>query len=65
MNNYTHTEDVRESIIYLYNNTKDDESFKEWGEVSELKYLFRSSQKWTRQQANDFLVAAWNYLGFE
>lgn len=65
LNNYTLTEDVRESIIYLYNNTKDDGSFKEWREVSELKYLFRSSQKWTRQQANDFLVAAWNYLGFE
>jgi len=65
LNNNTHTDDARESIIYLYNNTKDNESCKEWGEVSELKYLFRTSQKWTRQQANDFLVSAWNYLGFK
>ena len=65
LNNHTHTENIRQSIIYLFNNTKSDESCREWGEVSELKYLFRSSQKWTRQQANDFLVAAWNYLGFK
>ena len=65
LNNNTHTDDVRESIIYLYNNTKDNESCKEWREVSELKYLFRTLQKWTRQQANDFLGSAWNYLEFE
>lgn len=55
---------VREAIIYLYSATKDEAPCKEWGEVSELKYLFRLSQKWTRQQANDFLLAAWNYVGF-
>ncbi|HER24279.1 MAG TPA: nucleotidyltransferase [Candidatus Atribacteria bacterium] len=65
LNNYTHTEDVRESIIYLCNKTKDYEDCKEWGEVSELIYLFRPLQKWTRQEANNFLRAAWNYIGFE
>jgi len=63
--NATYAEDVRESLIFLYNNTKSDELCKEWGEVSELKYLFRTSQKWTREQANAFTIAAWNYVGFE
>jgi predicted nucleotidyltransferase len=61
----TYTEDVRNCIIYLFNNTDTDEKCKDWGEVSELKYLFNSYQKWTRSQANDFLLSAWQYLGFK
>ena len=61
--NTTYTSNVKNSIVYLYENTKIDESCHEWGEVSELKYLFRTSQKWTREQANAFTVAAWNYAG--
>lgn len=60
-----YSDDVRSSIIYLYENTKTDAICKDWGEVGELKYLFGSHQKWTRDQANAFTVAAWNYLGFE
>ncbi len=56
---------VRNTLVFLYNNTKSYETCSEWGEVSELKYLFRDSQPWTRQQANDFILAAWNYVGFE
>ena len=59
--NATYTEDVKNSIIYLYENTKDYDLCSEWGEVSELKYMFRPAQKWTREQANSFIVAAWNY----
>lgn len=62
--NSTYTEDLRRVLAHLYNQTKGDGSCSEWGEVSELKYLFRGSQKWTRQQANDFLLAAWRYVGF-
>ncbi|MEJ0011259.1 MAG: nucleotidyltransferase [Bauldia sp.] len=54
---------VRGALVSLFGNTQTDATCSEWGEVSELKYLFRPSQKWTRQQANDFVVAAWNYLG--
>lgn len=61
----TLTSDVRESLVYLFNNTIRDEDCSEWGEVSELKYLFRSTQKWTRQQAHNFIDAAWDYIGFE
>lgn len=61
--NNTYTADVQAALAFLYKKTKDDAPCKEWGEVSELKYLFRPSQKWTRQQANVFTVAAWNYVG--
>jgi len=62
--NDTWTERLKHSIIYLYENTKDDSSCKEWGEVSELLYLFHSSRKWNRADVNDFLVQASNYLEF-
>lgn len=34
-----------------------------WLEVNECKYLFHSSQEWTRQDARAFAKAGWNYLG--
>lgn len=58
-------DDLRNSLIHLYNHTKTDAECSEWGEVSELKYLFRGPQKWTRQQANDFVLAAWQHVGFQ
>ncbi len=63
--NYTTFYDVlRNAIVYLYAELG-KESSDEWGEVSELKYLFGSNQKWTKQQARKLLVAAWNYVGYE
>lgn len=59
----SYMQDVREILIYLYNNTKDDSPCSEWGEISELKYLFRGPQPWTRPQANAFILRAWQYLG--
>ncbi|MBI4305605.1 MAG: nucleotidyltransferase [Chloroflexi bacterium] len=61
----TRRADLRYALAHLFNETRDDESCKEWGEINELKYLFRSSQPWTRQSANRFLHEAWNYVGFE
>lgn len=56
---------VRACLAFLFNNTRKDEECSEWGEVSELKYLFRPTQKWTRQQAHSFIDAAWDYIGYE
>lgn len=55
---------VRAVLAELFNNTIDDEKCSEWGEVSELKYLFKGSQPWTRQSAHQFLNDAWNYIGY-
>jgi hypothetical protein len=61
---YTYTGDVEAALVFLYEHTKTDEPCREWAEVSELKYLFYPGQKWTREQANAFIVAAWNYAEF-
>ena len=56
---------VRAVLAYLFNNTINDADCKEWGEVSGLKYLFRTSQPWTRNSAHQFLNDAWDYIGFK
>lgn len=60
--NSQYSDDVEESLTYLFRNTETDDLCREWGEVSELKYLFNPYQKWTRQQAHDFITTAWTYL---
>jgi hypothetical protein len=53
---------LRESLVYLFNNTMNDEACSEWGEVSELKYLFRTLQPWTRIGTHKFISDLWDYL---
>ncbi|MFH1776311.1 MAG: nucleotidyltransferase [Candidatus Omnitrophota bacterium] len=62
---YSYSDDVRACLTFLYNNTSSDDKCNDWGEVSELKYLFRGGQKWTREQAHNFISSAWNYIGFK
>jgi hypothetical protein len=64
-NHSSYRDDVRYVLMHTFNHTLSDDPCNEWGEVNELKYLFRPSQPWTRQQAHDFLSAAWDYLGFQ
>lgn len=61
----TYKQMVRAVLAELFNNTITDENCSEWGEVSELKYLFKGSQPWTRQSAHQFLSDAWDYIGYE
>ena len=56
---------LRESLVHLFNSTMSDENCGEWGEVSELKYLFRASQPWTRTGTHKFISDLWDYLGLE
>ncbi|MCI5134082.1 MAG: nucleotidyltransferase [Candidatus Electrothrix sp. AW2] len=56
---------VRSVLAELFNNTLYDDNCSEWGEVNELKYLFRGSQPWTRQGAHQFLSDSWDYIGYE
>ncbi len=61
----SYSDDLRAALIHLFNATKTVDGCKEWGEVSELKYLFSSGQKWNREQAHNFILAAWQYVGFK
>jgi len=61
----TYTADVRWALAHLFNNTMKLDACKEWGEINELKYLFRQSQPWTMEQAHSFTSAAWDHIGFK
>lgn len=63
----TWTDIVRGVILHIWNElegAEPTESSKRWLEPNECKYLFHSSQPWTRQDGRDFVKAAWNYLGY-
>jgi hypothetical protein len=49
---------VMDAINFLIDKTADYENVKEWGEVNELKYLFRSTQPWSRGKVHEFLKDA-------
>ena len=59
-----YSDDLREIITMAWNATKTDQRCEQWVEVNERKWLFRTTQPWTREQANGFLLAAWHYVGF-
>ena len=61
----TYTAIVRHLLADLWNCTRKDDDCSEWCEVNELKYLFRLAQPWTRQEANEFLQAARDYIGYQ
>lgn len=62
----TWTETVRGVISHVFHGLEGAEPQVEaerWREVSECKYLFDSSQSWSRADGRAFAHAAWNYLG--
>ncbi len=61
-NNSTLTDDVRNSLTYLIDDTSTQQKCSEWGEVSELLYLFRAFRKFSREEVNEFLKDSYNYL---
>lgn len=61
---YSWTDRLQHSIVYLYENTTELEKCKEWGEVSDILYLFHSGRKWTHYDVNTYLVQMWNYLEY-
>ncbi|PGY94669.1 nucleotidyltransferase domain-containing protein [Bacillus cereus] len=61
-NNTTYTEDIQKVLNYLIENTSTADKCKEWGEVSDLLYLFHSSKQYTRQEVNTFLNDVYKYL---
>ena len=61
----SYTATVRHMMADVWSRTRKDEDSIEWGEVNELKYLFRPMQPWNRQQVNSFLHTAWNYTGYK
>ncbi len=63
--NDTHESRVQESIRHLYFATQEQEiECEEWGEVSEMLYLFSNDKKWNIDIVNQFLGQVWHYMEF-
>lgn len=62
-NNDSHYDRIKAIVTYLYNETKKEEIINDWGEVSELKYVFRGKNR-SIEDANYFVLKAWQYVGF-
>jgi hypothetical protein len=60
----TYSDELREVLRSLYLATQAEATCSEWGEVNELKYLFRPVQPWSREDGNAFLLAAWRHVGY-
>ena len=62
--NYTYTDRLKGVLYHIYSHTKKNSNrCDDWGEVSELLYLFRKGKGWTKKDAEDFATKAWNYVG--
>lgn len=59
----TWTATVRGTLVHLWGALETHEKCGEWGQVSEMLYLFRG--KYSRQDAREFVQAAWNWLEFQ
>ena len=62
--NDTWTKRVKDAIVYLYHHTNRDDECKDWGEVSELLYLFRGNRKWSREDVHNYMQQMWTYMGY-
>ncbi len=55
---------MRAVLAFLYDAISENAKCADWREVNNIKLLFSTSQKWTRQQAHDFVLQAWRQIGF-
>lgn len=58
-----YVDDVRSVLHYLFQGTKLLGDSDDWTEINRQKWLFHSSQPWTRADANRFVADAWDYVG--
>ena len=61
-NSNLYSKDLVSILHYLLQQLPNIDNCKEWGEVNELKYLFRISQPWTRDQAYSFISGCRKYI---
>lgn len=59
----TYQDMTKAVITKIWQDMGDFEQHNKYAEVSDLKWLFRSS-KWTPQQVKTFMENAWSHFGF-
>jgi predicted nucleotidyltransferase len=60
----TYEMQLKEAIIYLYNETRPNGKAQNWKEVSGMIDLFGVHRKWDVPMVNEFLKQVWNFIGF-
>lgn len=60
----TWKERVRLALVSFYGELNDDARAGALLEANRCKYLFFPAQAWTREQAMNFVLASWAYIGF-
>lgn len=64
-NHTTYVDEMRAVLASIFNATLAEDKCSDWIEVNGRKYLFRSSQPWTYQQAHDLADKAWDRMGLK
>jgi hypothetical protein len=62
---HTYHANVRAVLAHLFNNTMNSNLCSEWVEVNDIKYLFHTTQQWSRLEAHNFISDAWDYVGYK
>jgi len=56
---------VRAVVAVIYNDMEDDDKANNYAEVSDLKWLFRGTNKTKPEQVLSFMQHTWDYIGYE
>jgi hypothetical protein len=59
----TWNKNVQSALVHLWSNTKALETCHDWGEVNELKYIFKGSPATKLTEVHAFINAAWDHIG--
>lgn len=67
-NNYiinydTWDETIKQSLLFL-NESISNDSYKKWGEVSEMLYLFYGARKWSVSDVQNFINSLWIFMEY-
>lgn len=62
---HTYYDDVSAVVRELWNATGDQARYSKFLEVSRMKWLFGSGNVWKPDTAREFLLGAWQYVGFK
>lgn len=54
---------VQSVLRFLWQNTADSKRCSDWCEVDAIKYLFHTSQPWTREQVHTIINDIWDHVG--
>lgn len=54
----------RSTLVELWQGLKDDGNYNDWTEPNDIKYLFRTGQKWSLSDAREVVLKTWQYLDY-